>query len=263
MTARLRPGPFEGFWRWLALARARERRATEVGVLILVAIVVWTVAPVASSRSTRVDFGSSPVPLPVQGPENGLAPTGPPEIAPEGPVGPSIFAALPSLDPTESTTPIAPEPPPPSGDDVPMPGLVVIESGYDSAFAATGDPDLGGQGAPVAVHAGATTRRSFVRLAGSGTVLELRVLDGSMTQMAEGARILACPVTQVRAFTRGMSPGDSPPFDCTNAPDAQLRDGVLAIDLSRAGNPVSDRGFALVGATENLATFQVVFAVDS
>ena len=262
-TVRPAPGRFEGFWRWLAHARAGERRATEVGVLVLVAIVVWTLAPVASTRSGPVAFGRPTVPLTTTEPAGGLPSVVPPEVTAEGPAGPSIFAALPSVDPTEPPVSTPVEPTPPARDDAPAPGLVVIESGYDSAFAASGDPDLGGQGLPVAVHAGVTTRRAFVRLAGTGTTLDLRVLEGSVTQLAEGARILACPVTQLRAFTRGMDQSDSPPFDCTNAAAGELRDGALAIDLSTAANPINDRGFALVGATQSLATFQVVFAVDS
>lgn len=161
--------------------------------------------------------------------------------------------------PTAPTTTTVPE-------VVPTTPLVVLEGGWATAGAGTPaaranvPPDT----LPVAANAGgSTTRRSFVRLQGSGTVLTLRLKgDAGATVNDTAAAVLACAITDAGWAPReAVALEAAPPFDpkrCVGG--ARQNDGSWRFDLSAFDDRSGRAGFTLLpDPARTTAPFQVAY----
>jgi hypothetical protein len=134
------------------------------------------------------------------------------------------------------------------------PFLTIARSGYASSSAGTPlEKDPADGALPVEAAGGQATKRSFVALRGSGTILHLEVTDGAV---GEGS-VAACPLSRSDWSTdRGQSmPG--PAFSTTCAIGTMLDDGSWVFDLEQFGDPTAGAGFAL---TPMAGTFSLAFS---
>jgi hypothetical protein len=132
--------------------------------------------------------------------------------------------------------------------------LTIARSGYASASGGTPLEQEPADGAlPVQAAGGQATKRSFVGLRGSGTVLHLAVVDGAT---GDGS-VAACPLsTSDWSTDRGQSmPG--PAFSSTCAVGRKLGDGTWVFDHGQCGDPAAGAGFAL---TPMAGTFSLAFS---
>jgi hypothetical protein len=164
-------------------------------------------------------------------------------------------AAAPSIATTSSSIATAPATTTPVATSVAAaPFLTIARSGYASSSAGTPLEEDPADGAlPVEAAGGQATKRSFVALRGSGTMLHLKVTDGAV---GEGS-VAACPLsTSDWSTDRGQSmPG--PAFSTTCAIGTTLDDGSWVFDLKQFGDPTAGSGFAL---TPMAGTFSLAFS---
>lgn len=140
------------------------------------------------------------------------------------------------------------------GSDEPE-GFTIVRSGYASRTAGTPaeqDPPKGAL--PVAVTLGNDNKRSFLELAGTGTVLRLKESRDGAVQ-AESAVIKACLATSSWEAKRGQAfPG--PSFDPACSTGARF-DGVWSFDLSTYAPADLAKGLVLTAGPGTAHTFQV------
>lgn len=169
---------------------------------------------------------------------------------------PSPTTTTTTTSPPTTTVPVA----------APTTPLAVLEGGWATTGAGTPaaranvPPDT----LPVAANAGgSTTRRSFVRLQGSGTVLVLRPKsDAGATVNDTGAAVVACAITDEGWAPREAVPLEAaPPFDpkrCVGG--ARQPDGSWRFDLTAFPDRSGRSGFTLLpDPTRTTAPFQVAY----
>lgn len=215
-------------------------------------------SPVAKSDATSTDVPDPAVPTPPDGTDrvppaartSTIPPGPPPVVEPRPPaVGPPHPAAPPS-------TPVAAE------------GLVILSHGYVSASGGTplSGPEVPEDGIPVAARLGRLDKASFVRLAGTGNVLDLRLVDDpAANQLTDMAAVVACSITEAdwTIAQPGAPTEQAPEHDPEECADGRVQpDGLWRFDLSGLGSFDPTTGLALVPVIDGpAATFQVTFAV--
>jgi hypothetical protein len=117
---------------------------------------------------------------------------------------------------------------------------------------------------PVGVRLGRVDKMSFARLAGSGPVLSLRLVDSTAAnQLVALARVRACAVTESGWSLEepGAPPEDAPAFDARRCVDGvTAADGTWSFHLDEIGTIDDAAGIALVPVSEGAGTFQVTFS---
>lgn len=114
---------------------------------------------------------------------------------------------------------------------------------------------------PIGARAGETDELSFVRLAGTESVLRLGALDDPL---AATAVLRACPIDDPAWEAReNIALDDAPAYDCDLGVAGTLGDDqVWSFDLGAFADRAGQRGFALVPG-EGPGTFRVRLAVTS
>lgn len=188
-------------------------------------------------------------PLPIFGGDSVLALGGPPEAgSPPAGAGssPDRVGGSGSLDPGRGT---------PDG------RVTVVGASYARAVGGpagtVGVPD---DGVPVGARAGSEDARAYLRLAGDGSDLVLKVHPAaSSTFLADQAAISACPVAQPGEVVRGSALSQAPPVNSKRCARGTVgEDGTWTFDLTVLGD-TTDLGVALVAELQPGQTFQVTF----
>jgi hypothetical protein len=151
----------------------------------------------------------------------------------------------PSAAPSDSaTTTMAPRP------------LSIVRSGYASSTSGTPlEQDPGDGALPVAAAGSQPSKRSFVVLDGTASVLHLAVVDGAMG--ADAAGIAACPITERGWSAERAQPMPGPAFATTCITGVRQDDGTWTFDLGSITAATSANGWAL---TPMAGTFDLAFA---
>lgn len=173
---------------------------------------------------------------------------------------PSV-AASPLARPTTTTTVAArPVPEGPAAQTE----LRIVASGYASGEVTVGDPAVPDDGLPVGTGARGASRISFVRLAGSASILRLVLVEDERAhRLADLASVLACPITGEWDAVRDQPMSDAPPYDCAQGvvgsrPDAR----TFEFDLSALAPAAGGNGFALVPGADTMG-FYVTLSIHT
>ncbi|MCA1711850.1 MAG: hypothetical protein LC789_09560, partial [Actinobacteria bacterium] len=138
--------------------------------------------------------------------------------------------------------------------------LTVVESSYS-----TSDPvpvGVPAGGLPIGARAGAHVETSYVRLAGTGTLLRLAVSAEQGASFGPDAPQVAACRNTTGDWTGGR-PGPAVPFDENGcAPGVRVADGY-AFDLGRFADRGDLRGFALVAVpVRRTTTFRLTLTAS-
>lgn len=135
-------------------------------------------------------------------------------------------------------------------------GLTIVRSGYASRTGGTPlEQDPAGRALPIAVSAGNDSKRSFMELAGTGTLLRLKEsADGAIRP--ETAVLKACIATSEWKADRGQSFDAGPTFDPACSTGARF-DGVWSFDLSSFTAEALKKGLVLTAGPGTALTFEV------
>lgn len=247
----------EPWWRASFVHVRRYRTPYLIAAIVAAVLLLWRPAPLptlaeAEGTTTLPDFNS----LNASG-NNAVAPSL--DAAPTG-LFPFDAATEPSaIDDTTSE---------PAFDTAVVPvfgprPLTVVASGYASILGGTPlEQPPPGDGLPVETVGGDVFKYSFVRLAGQGSAVRLRLLTDQGASINDTAAVVdMCHIaTATWAATRGEALSAAPAYD-SNDCHAAARDanGVFTFTFG-ADNPADINGWAIVPETANNATFQVTFA---
>lgn len=240
-----------------------------IGLLVAVALLVIGLPPVLRTgdvvEPSQVAAASDPpADPPVAVPDVPSEPASPGPATPPVPRRPSAPAPRPSAPAPRSSR--TPDPAPAAPADGGMNGLSVVSSGYTSSTSGTplSGPEVPEDGLPVGTRLGRVDKMSFLRLAGSGTVLRLRLVDEPAAHLlVPVAAVEACAITEEgwAIDEPGAPPQAAPRHDTDRcAPGSEDADGTWHFDLARLQPLDGDVGIALVPVTEGATTFQVTFS---
>ena len=134
--------------------------------------------------------------------------------------------------------------------------LAIVRSGYASRTGGTpAEQDPPGGALPVAVTLGQDTKRSFIELSGTGTVLRLREsADGAL--QPESAVLKVCLATSSWEAKRGQAFDSGPTFDPACSTGARF-EGVWSFDLATFPAEELKKGLVLTAGPGTAHTFQV------
>ena len=142
------------------------------------------------------------------------------------------------------------------GGDEEEEGLTIVRSGYASRTGGTPlEQDPPGGALPVAVTLGNDSKRSFIELAGTGTVLRLKESPDGAVQ-PEAAVIKACVATSEWKAERGQALDAGPTFDPACSTGARF-EGVWSFDLSTFPPEELKNGLVLTPGPGTGHTFEV------
>lgn len=242
-----------------------------LGLLVAVALLAIGIPPVLraggivepsqAAASTEQPAATAPAPAPPPVPDLGTAT--PMTRPPARPVTASPVARPPAAAPASPTSP-SPAAVDPKDDG--LENLSVLSSGYTSTTAGTplSGPEVPEDGMPVGARLGRSDKVSFLRLAGSGTVLHLRLVDDPAAHvLVPLAAVEACAITEEgwSLAEPGASPDVAPAHDRDRcAPGHEGADGTWRFDLASLQPLDGDVGIALLPVIEGATTFQVTFS---
>ena len=231
--------------------------ATAVLALVLFRSPVPPPATVEAEATTELPTGDA-------------TPVAPPPAAPVAPatddaafVGPLDLGApdelASPLDPATVATPAASK-------AAPAAVLRIAQSGYASAFGGTAleaaPPE---NGLPVELLAGGVTKESYVRLAGNGRTLKLRMLTADGASLNDpAARVQACRITTPGwTASRGGALADAPKHDTAGCVEAARDAAGMWTFAFVLDAPTGGHGWALVPVTSGNGTFRVTFSATA
>jgi hypothetical protein len=242
------------WWRRARVHANRYRTLYGIAVAVLAVLLLRSPVPLPAAESADEatvavgDALAAPA-APAPDSEFPIVAASPLDIAP-------VIDEFPSLD-AASVTP-APQPVTAASNP-----LRVQQGGYASVFAGTPlEQAPPGDGYPVETLAGSATKYSFVRLAGGGSVLRLRMLTDEGASLNDAtAQVEACHITTGGwAPSRGETLNQAPKYngnDCVRA--SRDTSGVWTFRFA-LGNALDREGWALVPVTGDNATFRVTFS---
>jgi hypothetical protein len=216
-----------------------------------------------------------PVPPPLEEAAEETTDVGAPaavSAAPLAATGPSDAFALAPSSPLDVTGLESPVPEPEAGDfsspapaaasPSPPPSILQIAvSGYASALGGTPvEQPPPGDGLPVESIGGSTTKYSFFRLTGGGTILRLKMLGdngASLNDAAAGVEVCHLSSGGWKAG-RGVATSDAPAYDSDCV--AGTRSDTVWTFRFVLDDPVGGNGWAVVPVTTGNATFRITFA---
>lgn len=233
----------------------------------LVAVVIVMVALLVAPRVGRSGAGgAAATPVPRAGGGDGAvtSTTSTSRAAPASPF-PTFAALPPAVRP--HTTPASPVPvtaiPTTTTTTAPPTPLRITESGWSGSDG--GSPVAGADvpdgSLPVSIRLGQPDRRSYVRLAGSASLLTLAVTDDDLgSRFPENAAVWLCPIVDGGwQAAPAMADADAPAYDCTTKAVGRPGDDGWAFDFGAMNaDPAQPAGFALVAA-DGAADFQILF----
>lgn len=272
-----RPRPMARMARAIGCTEGQAYTLT-IGTAVAVLLLANTLPAAFRPRPPEVAVAVAPVPT-APGPPAPLGPPPPaaphadaaaaPEPAPPlGPLGPARGDGREAGAPATPAEARGGPPPPvaPAADAAATPAqpLVVSEAGWATAGAGTPAARAGVPpgSLPVGSGGGTTTRLSFVRLSGPGTVLALAVRPEAEANVnPAGAAVAACPITDPEWQPReAVALTDAPSFDAGRcAGGARQGDGSWRFDLAGFADRAGPAGFALVPAGASSPGFQISF----